>query len=309
MLGLDQKQTDAILAENAPVLEEIEQRIRETPRDTWHPTAAALADEYRNTVQQGTEEWFEQRTHCVTASVVASILGIGAYANAGSAFRRKVGIDTSSFSSSITQHGHTFESVAMGKYYQHTGRIPLDDFPCIPHQTYPYFGASPDFITTCGIVGEIKCPPKRTIVPQKVPDYYMPQLQFQMEVFDLPIAHFVQYKPRVMNPVTGGVLSEEVFDITVVPRDPEWFATHLPRLQSFWRAVEQYREDGVLPPEYAPNAVVVGGKRKLSFITKEAVVDDQWDMYGRAERVPTERGRRCPNRGGGGVVDEWDMYA
>lgn len=284
MDGLDNAQTEAIVAANAPVLAEIEQRVCDTPRDTWHPTVAALA-EHRNTVLQGSDAWFVQRDSCLTASVIAGILGLSAFSNAAKEFRRKVGLTTGNFSSAITRHGHTFEPVALGKYYECTGRIPLDNFPCLRHRTYPYFGASPDFITTCGIVGEIKCPPRRKIVPQHVPDYYMPQLQFQMEVFDLPLAHFVQYKPRVLNPVDGSVLSEEEFDITVVARDPDWFATHLPTLQAFWRDVEQYRADGTIPPAYAAPELL--GKRKLVFRDETTPPppppdDMDWTMYARA---------------------------
>ena len=58
-----------------------------------------------------------------------------------------------------------------------------------------------------------------------------------MEVFDLDDAVFIQYKPRCMT-----WPKPEEFDITMVPRDRQWFADKLPVLQSFYDEMKTAQE-------------------------------------------------------------------
>ena len=60
------------------------------------------------------------------------------------------------------------------------------------------------------------------------------QLQILMEVLDLDLAHFIQYRPE-------GPFAGQEFMLTEVPRSRDWFAAALPVMRSFiadWRALE-----------------------------------------------------------------------
>lgn len=74
---------------------------------------------------------------------------------------------------------------------------------------------------------EIKCPLRRTIT-EEVPHHYFPQIQVQLEVCQLEVCWFVQWKPASLNRGT------EQLCITKVCRDREWFARHRETLYSFY---------------------------------------------------------------------------
>ena len=63
----------------------------------------------------------------------------------------------------------------------------------------------------------------------------MPQLQLSMEVFDLEVAHFVQYKPD------GGEFDPPILDVVVVQRDRMWFEKNLPLFQKFITDLEEFK--------------------------------------------------------------------
>jgi hypothetical protein len=65
------------------------------------------------------------------------------------------------------------------------------DFGLIQHQSEDWIAASPDGITTEGIMLEIKCPYRRKItgIP---PLYYYQQVQIQLEVCDLEFCDFLE---------------------------------------------------------------------------------------------------------------------
>ena len=52
-------------------------------------------------------------------------------------------------------------------------------------------------------------------------------MQLQLEVLDLEVAHFVQYRP-------ASTWTEEEFDVAVVQRDREWFRRSLPVFRLFY---------------------------------------------------------------------------
>jgi len=99
------------------------------------------------------------------------------------------------------------------------------DCGLILHDRIPSLGASVDFITADGRIGEVKCPfseeGKRSLdnpaVQANVPDKYMFQLQVQLEVCNVEEAILVLYRPK-----DGRLgLGEKVCDI--VKRDRNMF--------------------------------------------------------------------------------------
>jgi hypothetical protein len=107
----------------------------------------------------------------------------------------------------------------------------------VPHPTYNWLGGSPDGVTESGCLLEIKCPMMRTIEPGQVPENYFPQIQLCMEIMELESCFFVQYAPYEIT-----FPKPEVFDVTIVPRDREWFKKYLPVMDEFWKKVLYFRE-------------------------------------------------------------------
>lgn len=84
------------------------------------------------------------------------------------------------------------------------------------------------------------------------------QVQLCLEICDLEVAHFVEYKPPS---ITWPL--EAQFQITVIKRDRQWFEHALPLLQQTFdeiqKARELARETGELP--YPPPPPVARAKR------------------------------------------------
>lgn len=55
--------------------------------------------------------------------------------------------------------------------------IECKDVGLLIHEQHSWLGASPDGVTSCGRLMEIKCPYKRKPIPYEVPHHYWPQIQ------------------------------------------------------------------------------------------------------------------------------------
>jgi putative phage-type endonuclease len=159
---------------------------------------------------QRSPEWFEMRTHMLTASSLADAMGKGHFNTRSNTLLDKCfGIrEEKSYGMAIMQHGVKYEDVATALYQLRYG-VKVVEFGLLPHPTLKCFGASPD-----GIVGgletgttskehvgrmlEIKCPPKR-VITDETPWHYWAQVQGQLEVTDLEDADFLQVKIEEYN--------------------------------------------------------------------------------------------------------------
>ena len=92
-----------------------------------------------------------------------------------------------------------------------------------------------------------QCPLTRRITSE-VPPHYMPQVQLSLEVLDLEVCHFIQYRPG-----KGELLPMEL-EVTVVHRDREWFESYLPIMQKFISDLQDFKKnyasyvDSIIPP-------------------------------------------------------------
>ena len=188
--------------------------------------------------EQRSKEWFAERHQRLTASDVATAIGMNPYSSRADLIYKKCGGKDVFKGNAATKHGEKWEDTAIRIYCEKYNDKSFE-FGLLPHPTIPFLGGSPDGITAKGTVLEVKCPLMRTIIPGVVPAYYLPQVQIVMECTNLDVAHFIQYKPP----------PNEVFDVTIVPRDKNWFARYFPVMDFFWREVTHYREIGL---EYNP---------------------------------------------------------
>lgn len=196
----------------------------------------------------------------LTASDVASALGHNRYERPDDLLRKKV-LKTAWAGNAATAHGTLLEPVARDLYDARYGKK-SHEIGLVQHPKYPFLGGSADGITECGMLIEIKCPLTRKI-EDKVPKHYLPQIQLLLEILDFEDCDFIQYRPTGTKSVpTKGPWTEhglapeyaivevpEIFMVTRVKRDREWFSKHLETMQKFWDGVVRAREKGLCEVE------------------------------------------------------------
>ena len=191
---------------------------------------------------QGSPEWFAQRIGKVTASRVSDIIaktktGVSASrANylAQLVAERLTGQAADTFKSGAMQHGTETEPQARMAYEAETGLM-VTEVAMIQHGTIEMAGASPD-----GLVGEdglveIKCPNTSThiatLMADKAPSQYIPQMQWQMACTGRAWCDFVSFDPRMPEDM-------QLF-IKRVPRDNALIAEYEAEVVKFLADVQE----------------------------------------------------------------------
>lgn len=204
----------------------------------------------REQFAQRTDAWYEVRKHMLTASDVAAVLNIKPYDSYKGSPRADLlakKLNGDSFKGNMyTRHGVKYEDEACAKLSAAIGED-IHMFGLLRHPEHPWLGASPDGVTAMGKCVEIKCPLRRPILPGHVPHHYLPQVLLQMEVCDLDVALFCQYRPASHTPD-----NREILDITVVERDKGWFEKNVPIFKAFYDEFVEKRETHVRPPPPPP---------------------------------------------------------
>jgi len=193
-------------------------------------------------IEQGTPEWFAQRLGKVTASRVSDIIaktktGVSSSrANylAQLVAERLTGQAADTFKSGAMQHGTETEPQARMAYEAEKGLM-VTEVAMIQHGTIEMAGASPD-----GLVGEdglveIKCPNTSThiatLMADKAPSQYIPQMQWQMACTGRAWCDFVSFDPRMPEDM-------QLF-IKRVPRDNALIAEYEAEVVKFLAEVQE----------------------------------------------------------------------
>jgi putative phage-type endonuclease len=172
----------------------------------------------------------------LTASDAASAIGTNSYQTPDDLLLKKCGLGEKFTGNEATEWGTKMEPVAIEMFEEQSGEK-VNELGLIPHPEHSWLGGSPDGLTDSNCLVEIKCPMRRKIIPGQVPLHYQAQIQLCMEIMDVESCFFVQYAP-----IEISWPNEAVFDVTVVPRDREWFAKYLPVMKAFWDKVLYFRE-------------------------------------------------------------------
>lgn len=186
---------------------------------------------------QRSDEWYKARYTRLTASDLATALGINPYESSDSLVLKKCGLGERFTGNAATEHGARWEDFVRDKFCEETG-LECFEAGLLPHPTIDFLGGSPDGLLsnkegTYAALLEIKCPLRRRITGT-VPAYYMPQLQLLMDICDLDEAYFVEFVP-------ADTFTPEEYSVVKVPRDRQWFAESLSLMRLFWEKVEYMR--------------------------------------------------------------------
>lgn len=143
------------------------------------------------TFAQRTPEWYAARRKVVTASEL--LQAIGSRSSRQLFLARKVDPASAPDISRkpAIRHGVVFEDVA-ARLYCDRNNVTLHEFGLLPHHSIDCFAASPDGITSNGIMLEIKCPFSRQILPGKIKPEYAFQMAAQLSVADLDECDFAE---------------------------------------------------------------------------------------------------------------------
>ena len=190
-------------------------------------------------IEQRTPEWYAARENMITASDMASVLGVNPYKSRNALLKSKVEPVKQYMSNFATEHGNKYEDEARLLFGEMYG-LETWDVGLFRHSKYKWLGGSPDGIASDGALLEIKCPVKREI-KHEIPVYYYPQVQICMEVLDIPKCYFIQYKPET-------IYNKGIIDVVEIPRSKVWFQDSFEQIDTFWKDVLKYRESPELMP-------------------------------------------------------------
>jgi len=158
-------------------------------------------------MEQRSDEWFAARLGKVTASRVADVIAKTKTGPSASrenyatqlVLERLTNKQAESYTNAAMQWGTDTEPMARQAYELKRGLF-VNETGFVDHPTIEMSGASPDgLVGTDGLI-EVKCPNSathmETMLTQKVPAKYIPQMMWQMACTGRNWCDFVSYDPR-----------------------------------------------------------------------------------------------------------------
>lgn len=131
---------------------------RQPSKEVWEATVPRVKELLRVEFhEQGTAAWFAQRETMLTASDIATVLGIYPYESRKGLLRKKTAPPgrRKQTSTVATRWGNTHEDTARKMYEEQTGEF-VYEFGVIQHPVHKWLGGSPDGVTATGRLLEIK---------------------------------------------------------------------------------------------------------------------------------------------------------
>lgn len=152
---------------------------------------------------QASTGWLNARRRYITASDVASVMDNNDRFKSCSelVYFKSFPKEDTFVDNECTKWGKKWESEALHQYELNTGHI-VYQVGLLRHQQHPdLLAGSPDALTLCGRLVEVKCPYKRSIPrsgpsTRKIPSYYQDQVLTLMTILNMRRADFVQFRPQ-----------------------------------------------------------------------------------------------------------------
>jgi putative phage-type endonuclease len=189
-------------------------------------------------INQGTEEWFQQRLGKVTASRISDVI---AKTKTGVSTSRQnyliqlvserlTGKKTDSFTNKAMEDGVEREPIARKLYESKTNSI-VTEVGFFDHPVIKNTGASPDGAVNAEEEGkyagliEIKCPLEtthtNTLMNKSIPSKYVPQMQWQLACTGARWVDFVSFNPNFPEPLQVFVKRLDRDDIYIAELETE----------------------------------------------------------------------------------------
>jgi len=169
-------------------------------------------------INQGTEEWFQQRLGKVTASRISDVISKTKTGVSTSrqnyliqlVSERLTGKKTDSFTNKAMEDGVEREPIARKLYESKTNSI-VTEVGFFDHPVIKNTGASPDGAVNAEEEGkyagliEIKCPLEtthtNTLMNKSIPSKYVPQMQWQLACTGARWVDFISFNPNFPEPL------------------------------------------------------------------------------------------------------------
>lgn len=172
-------------------------------------------------MKQRSEEWFAVRKNRLTASDFAAACGWNKFKSRQKLWEEKTGKKPPDEINVDMQRGIDLEQSGIDVLEVETGLI-VNEIGFKIHNNYDWLGASPDGIIDNKFVVEIKSP---RVVHKVIPEYYMPQIQGQMEICNIDKCYFVS-------------INEDGHNIIIVDRDNDYWNRMFLLLEEFWNYIK-----------------------------------------------------------------------
>ncbi len=170
-------------------------------------------------VEQRTTEWYEMRKNMLTASDTYN-----AMIQSKSLVKNKAKKIVQHIRAPALTWGIMFEPIATKIYAKEHNDIEIFDFGVIRSndKDIDFYGASPDGITSLGVMLEIKCPISRKIKENDIKKCYMAQIQGQMAVCNLTDCDFSEFEFEKVTDIEEFLkLTDEYIGIILVDKDDD----------------------------------------------------------------------------------------
>jgi putative phage-type endonuclease len=159
--------------------------------------------------EQRTPGWYKARRDYITASDVPTVCGNNAYKSVSDLLLEKWYPDNPKVqeqkaqlaNNPAIQWGNHYEDEALEAYCHKTGHIVIQTGLLCNKDTNPLIAGSPDGVTLCKRVVEIKCPYTRSIPKSgkgltQIPRHYEDQVKTCMSILRFKNCDFIQYRPK-----------------------------------------------------------------------------------------------------------------
>ena len=176
-----------------------------------------------NNIEQGSPEWHALRKTKITATDACVIMGASPWKTRMQLYNEKISEDPPSPPNERMRRGLELEPMARDLFTIYTGifvspRVVVKDWAM----------ASLDGMSDNGdSIVEIKCPGSvdhAAAFSGKIPDHYFPQIQHQLYVTGLPIAHYFSFDGK------DGV-------VLIIPRDDDYIEAMIEEEKKFYDCI------------------------------------------------------------------------
>lgn len=163
------------------------------------PQVQNIVINYATTHKQKSPEWDKLRSQLLfTGSSVSVITFKNFFKSRATLLAEKISGKQIEIDNENIRHGNLYEPDALHKCCEIIGHelIPNPNLCYNVDILNGYAGVSPDGITYCGCLVEVKCPKTRKIKQGgKIPPYYLPQVMFSLHVLNLEKCFYFEYDP------------------------------------------------------------------------------------------------------------------